>query len=232
MIPARSSAKLQTYGAATAAITGSVRVVPAANTTAPSGLAIFSFQRNGITVSEAGVSADRAGLAFDLFVESFGDFDRSASGSTRTGLAIANTSAQPTTVVVEVRNLDGTSGLIGTIGIPGNGQTSLFLNQIHGIETLLTPFRGMLRLTSFAPVTIAGIRARYNERADLLITTTPPGNEALPPPAPGIYFPHLADAGGYTTQFILFSDQAGQSSAGTLQFLSQAGAAMDLVIRQ
>src|SRR5262249_29121619 len=124
------------------------------------------------------------------------------------------------------------SGLIGTIGIPGNGQTSLFLNQIHGIETLLTPFRGMLRLTSFTPVTIAGIRARYNERADLLIATTPPGNESTPPPASGIYFPHFPDAGGYTTQFIRFSDRPGQSSSGTLQFVSQTGDPMNLVIRQ
>jgi sugar lactone lactonase YvrE len=231
-IPARSSSKLQTYGAAAAAITGSVRVVPATNTTAPSGLAIFAFQNQGVTVSEMSVPAEAAGSAFDVFVESFGDFDRGASGSTRTGLAIANTSSQPTTVVVEVRDLDGTSGLIGTIGIPGNGQTSLFVNQIHGIETLITPFRGVLRLTSFAPVTMAGIRARYNERTDLLITTTPPSNEGAPPPASGIYFPQLADAGGYTTQFILFSDQPGHSSSGTLQFVSQTGEAMNLVIRQ
>jgi len=150
----------------------------------------------------------------------------------RTGLAIANTSSQATTVIVEVKTLDGNTGLIGTLAIPGNGQASLFLNQIPGIENLLTPFRGMLRLTSFTPVTVVGIRARYNERNDLLITTTPPGNENLPPPASGIYFPHFADAGGYSTQFILFSGQAGPSSSGTLQFVSQAGGTMNLVIRQ
>ena len=118
------------------------------------------------------------------------------------------------------------------VAIPGNGQTSLFLNQIPGIEALLTPFRGMLRLTSFTPVTVAGIRARYNERNDLLISTTPPGHENLPPPASGIYFPHFADAGGYSTQFILFSGQPGPASSGTLQFLSQTVGAMNLVIRQ
>ena len=231
-IAPRSSFKLQTVGASAALTRGSIRVVPAARTTTPTGLVIFSFKSGGITVSEAGVSAEPAGTAFRVFGESFGNFDQGGSGSTRTGLAIANTSSQPTTVVVEVKNLDGNSGLIGTIPIPGNGQASLFLNQIKGIESLLTPFRGMLRLTSFTPVTVAGIRARFNERRDLLITTTPPGNENQSPPASGIYFPHFADAGGYTTQFILFPADPGQTSSGTLQFMSQAGGAMSLVIRQ
>jgi hypothetical protein len=229
-IPPRSSSKLQISATASAAMTGSVRITPEPNTAPPSGLAIFSFQNRGVTVSEAGVPAEPAGSAFRVFADSFGDFDHGASGSARTGLAIANTSSKATSVVVEVKDLDGTTGLIGTIPIAGNGQTALFLNQIPGIETLLTPFRGMLRLTSFTPITVVGLRGRYNERNDLLITTTPPGNESAP--ASGIYFPNFADAGGYSTQFILFSEQPGQMPSGTLQFVSQDGAAMNLVIRR
>jgi hypothetical protein len=231
-IPPRSSFKLQTPEGSSTVTTGSVHVIPGAFTTAPSGLAIFSFQNRGITVSEAGVPAQRAGSAFWVYAESSGDFDHNASGAMRTGLAIANTLSKPTVAIVEVRNLDGSTGLIGTISIPANGQTSLFLNQIPGIETLLTPFRGMLRLTSFTPVTIVGLRARYNERNDLLITTTPPMNESVPPPASGIFFPHFADAGGYTTQFVLFDGQSGQDTSGTIQFFSPAGGTMNLVIRQ
>jgi hypothetical protein len=88
----------------------------------------------------------------------------------------------------------------------------------------------MLQLTSFAPITIVGLRARYNERNDLLITTTPPGDEGVPPPASGLYFPDFADAGGYSTQFVLFSAQPGQTPSGTLQFVSQAGGAVNLVL--
>jgi hypothetical protein len=231
-IPPRASFKLDTSVASSPVMTGSIRIIPARNTAAPSGLAIFSFQSRGVTVSEAGVPAQPAGSAFRVYAESFGDFDRGESGSTRTGLAIANTAPQATTVIVEVKNLDGNTGLIGTIAIPANGQASLFLNQIPGIETLLTPFRGMLQLTAFTPITIVGLRARYNERKDLLITTTPPSNENLPPPLSGIFFPHFADAGGYSTQFILFSGQPGQTPSGTLQFVSQAGGAINLVIQQ
>src|SRR5204862_6978959 len=126
--------------------------------------------------------------------------------------------------------LDGNTGLIGTLSIPGNGQKSLFLNQIPGIQSLVTPFRGMLEVTSFAPITIVGLRGRYNERNDLLITTTPPGDEAVPPPASGVYFPHFADAGGYSTQFVLYSAQSGQRPSGTLQVVPSGSAAVNLVL--
>ena len=231
-IPPRSSFEMQISLASSQLVTGSLRVIPAANTTTPTGLSIFSFRNNGVTVSEAGVSAASPGSAFRVFVESTGDFDHGEAGSMRTGLAIANTSPQATTVVVEVKNLDGNTGLIGTLSIPGNGQKSLFVNQISGIQTLLTPFRGMLELTSFAPITIVGIRARYNERNDFLISTTPPGDEGVPPPASGLYFPQFADAGGYSTQFVLFSAQPGQRPSGTLQLVPQASGAVNLVLSQ
>jgi hypothetical protein len=228
-IPPRSSFEMQTSLTSSQVMTGSVRITPAANTSTPAGLAIFAFQNGGVTVSEAGVPAASPGSAFRVFAESSGDFDHGAVGSTRTGLAIANTSPQATTVIVEVKNLDGNTGLIGTLSIPANGQKALFLNQIPGIQSLLTPFRGMLELTSFAPITIVGLRARYNERNDLLITTTPPGNEDVPPPSSGLYFPDFADAGGYTTQFVLFSAQPGQRPSGTFQLVPQAGAVVKLV---
>jgi len=229
-IPPRSFFKLQMPNAP-ATVTGSVHVIPVPNTPAPSGLGIFSFQNRGVTVTQAGVPAQPAGSAFRLYTESVGDFSSGMAGSTRTGLAVANNSTRPTTVIVEVENLDGTPGLVGTINVPPNGQTSLFLNEIHGLESLRTPFQGILRLTSFAPVTIIGLRARYNERNDLLITTTPPANESIVPPSTGIFFPHFADAGGYTTQFILFGTAPGQPTSGIVRFFSQSGGTMNLLLR-
>ncbi len=228
-IPPRSSFEMQASLASSAVLTGSIHVIPTGDTGTPEGLAIFSFQKGGVTVSEAGVPAASPGFAFRVFVESAGDFDQTAAGSIRTGLAIANTSPQATIVIVEVKNLDGGTGLIGTLSIPGNGQTSLFMNQIPGIQKLLTPFRGMLELTSFDPVTIIGLRARYNERNDLLITTIPPADESVAPPASGLYFPDFADAGGYSTQFVLFSAQPGETPSGTLQLVFPAGEAVNLV---
>ena len=79
-IPPRSSFEMQISLASSQLVTGSLRVIPAANTTTPTGLSIFSFRNNGVTVSEAGVSAASPGSAFRVFVESTGDFDHGEAG--------------------------------------------------------------------------------------------------------------------------------------------------------
>ena len=108
----------------------------------------------------------------------------------------------------ELTDLNGTpTGLTGSTSVPGNGQIALFLNQIEGFESLMLPFRGVLRIStgSSSGVSVVGLRGRYNERTDFLITTTPPSNEADTASTSEFLFPHLVDSGGYTTQFVLFS---------------------------
>jgi hypothetical protein len=78
---------------------------------------------------------------------------------------------------------------------------------------------------------VAGLRGRYNERSDFLITTTPSVNEATASSPAALFFPQIPDSGGYTTQFILFSGQPGQSSSGTMQLFSQSGGALNVTLR-
>ena len=229
-IPARSSQKLQTSGATGSILTGSVRVVPSTGTVSPSGLAIFSFRNSGTTVAEAGVPAVPPGTAFRLYAEASGQFG--AVGSIQTGFAIANASANVTTVTLELSKLDGSStGLTGTVSVPGNGQVATFLNQIQGFASLQTPFQGVLRVSSSASISVTGLRGRYNERRDFLITTTPATNEAAASSPSVLYFPHIVDGGGYTTQFILFSGLPRQVSSGTMQLFTQAGAVWGLQLQ-
>ena len=91
--------------------------------------------------------------------------------------------------------------------------------------------QGVLRITSPTPVSVMGLRGRYNERGDFLMSTVPPSNEASPPATTSLYMPHFVDGGGYTTQFILFSGSANQSSSGTLRFFSQTGQPLSLTLR-
>jgi hypothetical protein len=222
-LPPRSSRKLQSSGTQTATVTGSVRVVPDSNTAVPSGLAIFSFRNAGITVTEAGVPALALGTAFRLYAE--------AAGSLQTGIAVANASTSAVTVMLELTRLDGSStGLNGIMTVPANGQTSVFLKEVQGFSSLQTPFQGVLHVQSSSPISVTGLRSRYNERGDFLITTTAPVNEAAVPSFSPTFFPHIADSGGYTTQFILFSAQPGSSPSGIIEFLSQTGTALDLTI--
>ena len=68
-----------------------------------------------------------------------------------------------------------------------------------------------------------GLRERYNERGDFLITTTPATNEAAPPTTGPLYFPHFAMGGGYTTEFILYGGTPGQAPSGYLIFTNPDG---------
>ena len=106
----------------------------------------------------------------------------------------------------------------------------MFLDQVF--PSLSFPFQGLLRISggTSAGFSVVGLRTRTNERGDFLITTIPPANENNSASPMELFFPHLVNGGGYTTQFILFSGTAGQSSSGNLRFLEQDGAPFDLTV--
>jgi len=232
-IPPRSGAKVVSPGTSTDVLTGSVRVTPASGSNTPTGVGVFSFKNaGGVTVAETGVSALRAGNAFRLYAESSGTQDQ--VGSIQTGIAIANPSSATTTVTFELTTITGVStGLVSSIQLPGNGQVAMFLGQIPGFAGLPNPFQGVLRIatTASSGITLVGLRGRYNERRDFLITTTQPVNESTIINAPELFFPHFADGGGYTTQFILFNGSGNQSSSGLIRFVGQSGQSLSVGVR-
>jgi len=232
LIPAHSVYRLLTAGTSTELRSGSVRVTPTAGNGTPAGVSIFSFRNGNATVSEAGVPSVRLSTAFRLYAESAGDFAHGQANSLQTGIALANSTANPATVDFELTKLDGSSlGLTGALAIPANGQNAFFLSQVPGLTSLPASFQGILRISSATPVSVVGLRGRYNERGDFLITTTPPVAEDDPAPTTELVFPHIVEGAGYTTQFILFSGRPGQAASGTLLFLNQSGQPMTLDIR-
>ena len=78
---------------------------------------------------------------------------------------------------------------------------------------------------------MTAFRARYNERGDFLIAATPPVKESSAPSNSPAFFRHIADSGGYTTQFILFNAQPVSLSSGTMQLFSQAGGALNVTLQ-
>jgi hypothetical protein len=150
-------------------------------------------------------------------------------GSIQTGLSIANTSTTPATVTLALTALDGASvGPAATLTIPGSGHTAKFLEEIF--PNLPNPFQGVLRISATGTgISVVGLRGRYNERSDFLISTTPPTPENSAPSTTELFFPHLANGDGYTTQFILLSGSGG--SAGTIRFVSQAGQVLPLTLK-
>ena len=228
-IPGQSSFKLWTTGAA--GTSGSVRVTSASGSVLPSALVVFSYRRNNITVSEAGVPAMR-GSTFRMYVET--NAAGTDPGTIQTGIAIANLSAQPTTVNLELMTLDGAPAApSASVTIGGNGQIAKYA---HELLHMPFPFKGVIRISggTSAGLAVVGLRLRYNERGDFLMTTTPPSNEDTQPSRAELLFPHFANGASssldYTTQFILFSGSAGHSSNANLRFFKNDGSALNLKV--
>ena len=173
-----------------------------------------------------------AASAYRLYAEASGNFDGGVAGSVETGLAVVNRSSAAVTAKVELSRLDGSStGLTGSIVVPAGGQTAKFLNQIVGLGSQQLPFQGTVRISAPSEISVIGLRGRYNERNEFLITTLPPVNEESAPAPSDLFFPHFADGGGFTTQFVLFSGSPAQQSSGTLRLFSQSGEALNLTLR-
>jgi len=231
-VPRRSSQKIATPGTAGGTTAGAVRIVPTGGGAVPTALVVFSYKPLGVVVAEAGVPT-LSGTAFRTYVESSGADGQ--AGNIQSGIAVANNGAAAAPVTFEVTNLDGsTTGLPApvTVSVPPSGHTARFLAQIF--PTVPNPFKGVLRIsTSAAGVSVVGLRARYNERASaeaFIITTTPVSSEGDPPSSDEFLFPHLVNGGGYTTQFVLFSGSAGQSSSGNLRFVKPDGSGFNLTL--
>ena len=228
-VPQRTSQKFITAGTAPATASGSIRIVPDGGAS-PTPLVIFSYRQANITVSEAGVPVI-SGNAFRTYVEASGTTGQSSS--IQTGVAIANISSVSASVTFDVTDLNGApiSGIAPvSISLPGSGQAAKFIGDLF--PSLPSPFRGVVRITTTSSgVSVVGLRARINERGDFLITTTPPTNENRLPAATAVFFPQVADGAGYTTQFILFTGSAGQSSSGNLNFYAPSGQPLYLSLR-
>ncbi|HYR84824.1 MAG TPA: hypothetical protein VE422_12160 [Terriglobia bacterium] len=226
-IPPRTAARYVPAATGESTLSGYVLIAPGRGTAAPSALAVFAFRTNRVTVSEAGVSGSAVGRAFRTYVESRGKFATAETGSIATGLAIANTSPTPATVTVDLINADGSpSGLRGTLRIPASGQVSTFVDQIAGFERMESPFSGTLLLTSDNLVSVMGLRGRYNEASNFLVTTLPVIPDGPTGTAERI-FPHFADGEGYSTQFILINSGP-NPSAGAIKFFNRQGQPLPL----
>jgi hypothetical protein len=225
-IPPRSSRKLSTSGSASQLQVRSAKVIPTALSLPPVGLEILSFQKAGVTVSQAGIGSMATGKAFRMYAEI------GSNGAIQSGVAVTNPSSSEAKIDFELTSLDGIStGLTGAIVVPGLGQRALFLNQIPGFGAL-TEYKGILRISSAAQsgIAVIGLRSRSNERNDFLVTTTPAVDESTPL-HPTVVFPHIVDGGGYTTQFITFSGTDTEPASGVLNFFSPTGSSLNLSLR-
>ena len=91
----------------------------------------------------------------------------------RSGIALTNTSGTPTTVSLELTDLDGTAtGLPESLTLPESGHVARFIDEFFPALTI--PFSGILRIAATAPdIAAVGLRLAINQRQDILVTTPP-----------------------------------------------------------
>ncbi len=217
-IAPRSSTKLQTAGTGTTVNVGSIQVTPDSSSLVPSGVVIFSFKKNDITVSETGVPSVAPAQAFRTYVENSGMFG--AASSLETGLAIANPSQSAVMVSLDLFALNGQlMGSRGTLTVAAVSQIPLFLTEVPAFKNLAPGFEGIIRISTDSPdgISVIALRGHYNERGDFLVATMPvvPEN-ASPSPSP-LFFPHIVEGGGYTTKVVLFSGTDAQQGTVSIQ---------------
>jgi hypothetical protein len=217
-IAPRSSTKIATTGAGSTVHVGSIEVTPDPASSAPSGVVVFSFKRDGITVSETGVPSVRPAQAFRTYVEDFGALG--SASSLQTGLAIANPSQSAATVNLDLFALNGQPfGSRGTLTVPAASQTPLFLTEVSAFKNLAPGFEGIVRISTDSPdgISVIALRGHYNERRDFLVATMPVFPENEPSSSEPILFPHIVEGGGYTTKFVLFSGNDAQQGSVSVQ---------------
>jgi hypothetical protein len=210
-IAPRSSIRVDVPASGPSVQTGWMRIIPDAGSRIPSTAALLSFRSGGVMVTEAGIPVVPIDTGFRLYVEA------STDGNIQTGIAIMNPADVDVAVTLALTNANGSPLGTGVISVPANGQISLFLNQVAGLSV---PSQGIVRISAASPLSVIGLRGRYNERNDFLITSLPPVAENLSGANGPLFFPQFVDGGGYVTQFIIF----GTASSGGLQFRTSSGA--------
>ena len=232
-IPPRTVRRIITASAGETLVSGFATVVPALGTNTPASYAIVSLTEGDATTVQTTVESQEPQSSLRLYAETAGNFAEFEALSIRTAIALTNPTGSPAKVRLELTNLEGApSGISAEVTIPAGTQLARFLDEIPGLANIPNPFSGVMRVTVLEGqgVTAVGMRTRAKEFGGFLATTTSPI-----PDNPGagstVIFPHIAEGGGYTTEFILLSAPGGQASSGVLHFVSSEGQPLNLSVR-
>jgi enterochelin esterase-like enzyme len=209
-IPPGGVFRFQTDGASDGQKTGWVRLIPDDTTNTPVSSGVFGYNPINVLVTESGIPSAFSTTHARIFAD--------LSQNHNTGLAIGNLNTAAAHVTIRAFQTDGVTpagGNSAPLPIAGLGHDAKFADQL--ISSLPAEFTGVLDISAPTPFAAITVRSLNNERKDFLLTTFPiadvskydlrkSGDAAQSNFSP-IVFPHIADGGGYVTQFILLSPQ-------------------------
>jgi YD repeat-containing protein len=190
---------------------------------APYGTAVFSYKQNGVVVSEVGVPSSPPTKSAKFFV----DYRTTGPVAVYTGFAAVNQGTAAATLTLTLRDKDGNTLAAGATPLKSSEHIAKFLDQLAPGFQLPSGFvndgLGSMEVSSDQPVSILALRLSTNQRGDSLLTSTPIADLSAPAVNTPIYFPQIADGGGYQTTLI-FLNTSNAAETGVLQLYDNFGA--------
>ncbi len=145
-----------------------------------------------------------------------------------TGIALASNGGGPASLTLTLRDSAGNVLASGLGTLAAGAHIARFINQMSDIApgfSLPANFAtaigyGSLEITSNRSISVVAMRLAIDQRHELLYSAAPSTQLGLTS-GNTLYFPQVADGGGYSTQIVLLSD--GQPAIVAVSFLDDTG---------
>jgi hypothetical protein len=200
--------------------------------TTPYGTAVFTFKQNDVTIAEAGVPTSPPTTSARIFIDYRSAVDAmpghgdAGTIDINTGFAVINYGTSTARVIYTLRNTNGTAIATGQGTIAAGNHFAKFINQLDEVATgFVLPSNlqfASLDIVSDQPLSAIALRMTTNQRGEPLYTTIPVADMNRPLTNTPIYFPQLADGGGWATSLILLNT-SDSTENGVLEILNSNG---------
>jgi hypothetical protein len=244
-MPSSATMEIASGGAGTASTIGAAADMKVGYATAsvnsgvaPYGIAIFSFAQNNIIVSEAGVPASPPTKSARVFIDYRSKVQAlpgQAAGTIDiyTGIALANTTSHMANLTFTLRGLNGELLATGHGTLAAGAHVAKFIHQFSELAADFSLPENFVTTTKFGTLEIAGDRAisilamrmSVNQRSEILFTSTPIADLTAPSSISPLYFPQMANGGGYISTVVLLNI-SDELESGTLKLYNDGGSAL------
>jgi hypothetical protein len=210
-IPAGGTARFEatSSGDTTAGYARFVSSVPV------NGTALFKTISNNLVQSEAGVGLSKPTRSFFVYIDNL--------NSAISGYAVANYGTSPANLTMTLRDASGAQKDLTNLTLDPGKHLPEFAYQRFS-NTAPAGFEGSIEFSSDQAV--AGVALRYDNLARDVFSTIP---VLVDETSTTLYFPQVADGGGYRTNFILVNP-SGTTTGAKLEFFQDDGTPLSLSI--
>jgi hypothetical protein len=179
-----------------------------------SGSAVFKTVSGNTILSEAGVGLSKPAKNFTVYIDNVSD--------ARSGYAVANYGTAAANITLTLRDKDGSQREVKTIGLGAGQHLAEFAWQRFTVAQ--AEFEGSIEFNS--DQNVAAVALRYDNPDQSTFSTIP---VLVDETATTLYFPQVADGGGYRTNFILVNP-SGNAATAKLEFFAGNGTPLSLPI--